>query len=331
MRAKKVVITEKGTIDSITVQEFDIPEVKENEVLIKVTYAGLGYGDIMARKLNIPGLPKVPFTPGSDVTGIVESVGTNVTNVKPGESVAALLMPDYGGQSEFVLTSSENIFKIPDNIPLDKAACLPINYLTAYGIYKNYLQNELNFKRVLYHGGSGGVGSAFIQIAVSKGMKVLTTASNKNHEFLTALGAEPIDYNSSDFSEYVKSRYSFVDAVIDPIAGDYTKRSLKILRDGGKYIGIGFQTIKNRYGMIRIMLSFLFRKMFTSKKEMYIYMLNSTVKSELNSNLNELFNMYKNGEIDPVISAVYTLDNVKSVHEKLESGDRKGKILIKLN
>lgn len=332
MKAKKVVITAKGGPEVIQVIEFDIAEPADNEVGIRVKYAGVAYGDLMVRKIAMPGLPRLPMTPGADITGIIDKIGKNITGFKPGDRVAVPLMSAFGGQAQYVCVDADQVLKVPETVPLDKAVCLIINYLTAYGMFTRYITQEKCDKPViLVHGGSGGVGSALIQIAVSQGIKVYSTASKTNLDMIQKMGAIGIDYQNTDFVDVIKNDGpGKVDGVFDPIGKDYLKRSLRALKKGGSYIGYGFQKDLNAGfpGVLKSMLRFFARKMITFNKKLFFHILNEVEPKDQLTNLETLFTLYTEGKIDPIISEVFAIDDAVKAHYNLEVGKRRGKILI---
>ena len=332
MKAKKVVITGKGGLGVIKIQEYTVVGPGDNEVQIKVAYAGLAYADLMLRKVSMPGLSKPPFTPGADAAGIVDRVGKNVKAVKPGDRVAALMMSDFGGQAQYVNVKADRVHVIPDDVPLEKALCLLINYLTAYRMFmQNVIPDGSGSRKILIHGGSGGVGSALVQIAKAFGNTVVSTASGKNLRFVREMGADVIDYGNEDFVSVIENKYKSVDYVFDPIGGSYLGRSLKILKKGGKYIGYGFQENINEgmTGILSSLLQFMVQKLINLNKKIRSFQLKDGNPKFYQADLQELFQLYVDKKIDPVISEIISLENASKAHEKLEAGDRNGKIIIK--
>lgn len=329
MNAKKVVITDLGGPEVIQIENFEVIDPENSEIRVKVDYAGLAYADLMLRKMNMPGLPEKPFTPGADISGTVDKVGSEVKNFKKGDRVVGLLMSDFGGQSQYININKTNLFKVPDDIPLDKAVCMMVNYLTAYQLLKkSNCLSSLN-SSVLIHGGNGGVGSALIQIAKSYGLKVIATSSNIKS--VSEMGAIGIDYTKDNFLDVISQRYEKVDYIFDPIGDDYLKKSVKILNRNGTYIGYGFQSALNKgmSGIMKSILRFSVKKLFSPGKRLISFQLKDKAQEEYAKDIDELFNLYRNGKIDPIISEIIDIDEARLAHEKLEKGDKKGKILIK--
>lgn len=334
MKAQRVIIQSKGSTENVCIEEYEIPEPAENEVLIKTEYAGLSYSDLMLRAGNIPGLPQLPASPGADCVGIVVKTGLDVQGIEKGTRVAAILMSNFGGQSQYICVKKDNLVSLPDDIPSDKALCMIINYMTAYMLIESFKKkNKEAQPRILIHGGSGGVGSALIQLAKADNMKVLTTASDRNISFLQNQGVETIDYTSQRFEDYIRTQYpGKIDAVFDPIAGNYIKRSAKVIKKGGQYIAYGFQSalLKGTWGLIATMLSFFSRKIISPNLRMKLEMLINYSTDQQKSMLQQVFSLYQQGKIDPLISDVYPIEQAVEAHRQLTEGNRRGKILLKM-
>ncbi len=332
MKAKKVLIVSESGPESIKIVEYDVEDPGENEIRIRVKYSGLAYADYMIRKVSMPGLPGLPFTPGADVSGYVDKIGSNVKGFREGDRVCALLMAKFGGQSQYVIADKDVVYKIPDDIPMDRAVCFLVNYLTAYQMLNmNGLLVHGEVKDILVHGGSGGVGSALIQLLLVYDHRVFSTASNHNLDMVNNLGAIGIDYRNHDFAEILKRNMIQADYVFDPVGGDYTGRSLKILKKGGTYIAYGFQKhiAGGIFGIIRSLAGFYVLKLMNRHKHLKIFQLNKQTKYGYDHDLDRIFELYREKKIDPVISEIVDIDDAARAHIHLEKGIRQGKILIK--
>ena len=217
--------------------EVAVPEVGPHDVLVKVASAGVNKLDDMIRLGEFKAMLKysMPVVVGSDLCGEIVSVGSAVTTFAVGDVVygkADILR--LGTYAEFVAIDEKDIALKPASLSIDEAASLPLVGLTAWqaivvrgGVKKGH--------KVLIHGGAGGVGSIAIQVAKHCGATVATTASARNAEFVSQLGADiVIDYKSQDFSEIL----SDYDLVLDTQGDETLIKSLKVLRPGGIVLGI---------------------------------------------------------------------------------------------
>ncbi|MGW5401705.1 NADP-dependent oxidoreductase [Streptomyces sp. NPDC003952] len=232
MRA--VVVSQWGGPEVLTETELDRPEPGLGEILVRVHAAGVNPVDWKTRASGalIPWGP-VPMV-GWDVSGTVEAVGPGVTLYRAGDEVYG--MPRFpeqaGGYAEYVTAPARHFARKPASLDHVQAAALPLAALTAWQALVDAAGVSAG-QRVLVHAAAGGVGHLAVQIAKARGAYVIGTASAAKHGLLRELGAdEVIDYRTTDFEEVV----SGVDIVVDAVGGEYTARSLKVLKPGGHLI-----------------------------------------------------------------------------------------------
>ncbi|SDD59417.1 NADP-dependent oxidoreductase [Glycomyces harbinensis] len=213
------------------------PRVGERDVLVRVQAAGLNQLDEKIRagefKQILPYRP--PFTLGHDVAGTVVEVGTGVRGFKPGDEVYARPRDRrIGTFAERIAVDEDDLALKPASIGMTAAGSLPLVALTAWQALVEKGNVEAG-QQVLVHAGAGGVGSIAIQLAKHLGAAVATTASAANADFVRGLGADVvIDYRSQDFEKLL----SGYDLVLDSLGGENLEKSLRVLRPGGKAIGI---------------------------------------------------------------------------------------------
>src|SRR5207247_5005677 len=193
----------------------------------------------MAREGIHPETPRVPFTPGWDLVGVVDRLGDSVAGIRPGQAVAAL--PISGAYAEFVCLPQRELVPVPAGLDAGEAVSLILNYITAYQMMHRSAKVKPG-QRVLIHGASGGVGTALLQLGRLAGVEMYGTCSAQAAEVLKELGAIPIDYRNSDFVQEIhRLTGDGVDAVFDGIGGDNLWRSREALREGGRVVVYGFQ------------------------------------------------------------------------------------------
>jgi NADPH:quinone reductase-like Zn-dependent oxidoreductase len=220
-------------------QESDVPEptVGERDVLVQVQAAGLNVLDEKIRSGEFKQiLPyALPLIPGNDVAGTVIRVGSKVRAFKAGDEVYA--RPDQdriGTFAERIAVAEADLALKPESITMEEAGSLPLVALTAWQALVER-GNVRPGQKVLIHAGAGGVGSIAVQLAKHLGATVATTASAGNLDFVRELGADiAIDYRSQDFEQLL----SGYDLVLDSLGGVTLQKSLRVLRPGGKAIGI---------------------------------------------------------------------------------------------
>jgi myxalamid-type polyketide synthase MxaB len=239
--AYRLITSEPGTLDNLTLASISRPEIKPDEVEISVQAAGLNYKDVL-KSLGM--LEQIPLESsdtdllfGLECAGIIESVGSNVSNVNVGDKVIALHAPGCFGS--FVTVKADRMILKPDHLSFVESATLPIVFLTAwYSLIK--LAKIKKGDRVLIHGAAGGVGQAAIQIIKFKQAKAYVTASEKKFDYLHSLGVEKVmNSRTFDFADDIKNDPGEVDIVLNSLNGDYIPKSMDLLSTGGTFVEIG--------------------------------------------------------------------------------------------
>lgn len=231
---KPVRAHEAGGVDALKYEDAPRPTPKDGEILIRVFAAGVNPVDAGLRAGRF-GRVTYPFTPGSDVSGVVESVGANVTTFKPGDAVYAFLsLSTGGGYAEYAVVSEKQAAPKPPSISHEEAAAMPLAASTAWQALVDIAGLEKG-QTVLIHGGSGGVGAFAVQIAKARGATVIATASTANQAFLKELGADiAVDYTTQKFEDFAKD----VDVVLDTVGGETQRRSIGVVKKGGILVSI---------------------------------------------------------------------------------------------
>ncbi|KNH21879.1 alcohol dehydrogenase [Arthrobacter sp. ZBG10] len=247
---KAITYSTYGNPDVLEYGEQPLPKVGPGMVLVKVKAASVNPVDwkIMSGGLDAVMDLQFPAIPGWDVAGVVESVGIDSRQFQPGEEVIAYGRKDYvhgGSFAEYIALPERVLARKPETLNWNESAGLPLAGLTAYQVL-----NRLGLKAgetVLIHGGSGGVGSLGIQIAAALGAKVIATASEKNHDFLRDLGAEPVAYGDGLADRVRALRPDGVDVVADFVGGNL-EATLAVLADGGRHASIADSDVEQHGG-----------------------------------------------------------------------------------
>jgi NADPH:quinone reductase-like Zn-dependent oxidoreductase len=229
---KAVRIHAYGGPETLVYEEADCPTPGLGQVLIRVYATGVNPIDWKIREGWFKGIfdYSLPLILGTDMAGVVESVGEGVTTLKSGQTVYGVVdMTLSGSYAEYALGRAEAIAPKPETISYLEAATIPIVSMTAWqGLFE---VGELSAgQSVLIHAAAGGVGSFAVQFAKLHGLRVISTASTQNLTYVYELGAdEVIDYHTTDFEQRVHD----VDMVFDTLGGEIQTRSLKVLKPGG--------------------------------------------------------------------------------------------------
>ena len=338
-RHRRVVVTRHGGPDVLSVVESETPDPASGEVRIRVEATGLAFADILMREGLYPGTPKVPFAPGYDVVGTVDALGDGVTDWQPGERVAALTV--FGGYTDYLNWPADDLVRVPDELGSDAAASLVLNYTTAYQMLHR-VADVPSGGRILIHGAAGGVGTAMLQLARLDGITAYGTASKPKHDLIRELGATPIDYRNEDFVERVGelTNAEGIDAVFDPIGGANWRRSYRTLKRGGYLVTYGASAMLEASGLQRrlaalssfVQLGLL--KLIPDGRRAGFYNIVSLKKKRpdwFRADLERLFQMCADDEIQPVIGERLPLEEAARAHRLLENAEVRGKIVLTSN
>ena len=326
MTSMKVIeIVEPGGPSVLKSSVRNIPKPKRNEVLIKISYAGINRPDVLQRSGSYLPPPGASDLPGLEASGIIFAIGKNVTNWDVGDEVCALL--PGGGYAEYAVTQAGHCLPVPTGMSLKQAAALPE---TLFTVWSNVFQrgglkpNE----KFLVHGGSSGIGTMAIQLANLFGSEVYATAGNEAKcsacEELGAIRA--INYNKEDFLEVIKS-IGGVHLILDMVGGAYIEKNIKALVDDGRLVQIAFlKGAKVELNFAQIMTRRLTVTGSTLRPQSDLS--KSQIASEL---LEKIWPLLSTGRINPVINSVFDLNDVSSAHLLMESSKHIGKIVLKVD
>ncbi len=221
--------------------EIAVPLPGPTQILIKVRAAALNFFDILQVQGKYQVKPPFPFTPGAEVSGIVEAVGADVTGFAPGDS--ALAMVSQGGFAEYALSDPHRTFRVPGGMDFPAAAAFPIVYQTSYFALVTRGQLESG-EWLLVHAGASGVGMSAIQIGKALGAQVIATAgSEEKLAFAREQGADhAVSYSEPGWVDAVKTITNGrgVDVIYDPVGGDIFDLSSKCIAPEGRHLVIGF-------------------------------------------------------------------------------------------
>src|SRR5438093_2557235 len=191
----------------------------------------------MMREGIHPETPRLPFTPGWDLIGMADRLGSGVSGIERGQLVAAL--PISGAYAEFVCLPQRELVPVPSGLDAAEAVSLILNYVTAYQMLHRSAQVRAG-QRVLIHGATGGVGTALLQLGHLAGLEMYGTCSSRGAQTVSDLGGIPIDYQHLDFvTEIRRFTREGVDVVFDGIGGPHIWRSRQALRPGGRVVAYG--------------------------------------------------------------------------------------------
>ncbi|HWO01658.1 MAG TPA: NADPH:quinone oxidoreductase family protein [Blastocatellia bacterium] len=311
--------------DGLVIDEIPSPEPGENQVLVKVHSAALNFPDILLIAGKYQFKPQLPFTPGLEVAGTVEKVGSAVDWLKPGQRVLAQM--SVGGFAEYAVADVGAVRAIPDSMTDDEAASFALVYQTSYfGLA--YRARMRQGETVLVHSAAGGVGLSAVQIARALGAgKVIGTAgSDDKLQVIRDSGADvALNYQTEDFVEVVKRETGGrgADIIYDPVGGEVGERSTKCIAFEGRLLVVGFTS-----GRFPVYASnhILIKNYSVVGLHWGAYRQHDPQKIE--QAWKELFALYEAGKLKPVIGARYPMERVADAMKHLASRRAVGKIVV---
>jgi NADPH:quinone reductase-like Zn-dependent oxidoreductase len=326
MKYKSVVITKKGPPEVLKIIEDNLREPQSGETRIKILATGVGRTDIIMRYGYYPFAPRIPFAPGYEIIGVVDAIGKGVSHAAVGDRVAALTV--YGGYAEYIFLNEEHLVQVPTTLDPADAVSLILNYVTAYQMLHRFAKVKSG-DNVLITGANGGVGTALLQLSKLANLRMYGTASQHQHDFLTELGAIPIDYHTQDFVDVIrKAEPNGVDFVFEGIGGNYIQRGFAVLRRGGKLVEYG------NSGFISLLLGLAKLQVLNwlpNGKSGQFYGITGIYRKDKQpfmEDLPVLFKLLEEGKLKPVIAKRFPILEAAKANGLLESGKVKGKIVL---
>jgi NADPH2:quinone reductase len=299
--------------------------------------------DLMMREGIHPETPRVPFTPGWDLVGVVDRLGEGVSGIEPGQAVAAL--PIFGAYAEFVCLPQRELVPVPPGLDAAEAVSLILNYITAYQMLHRSAKVRAG-QRVLIHGAAGGVGSALLQLGRLAGLEMYGTCSSRTASAVTGLGGIPIDYQRQDFVKEIRRLTGEgVDVVFDSIGGSHIWRSRAALRRGGRVVAYGLTGSlqggrlasgrsggRHRFREIWIFAVYIAASWIAPGRRRVVPYSIQTLKrlkpEMFREDLIALFDLLRQRKIKPLIARRFPLAEARQAHELLGKGGVTGKIVL---
>ncbi len=310
--------------EGMTLADVDLPEPGAREIRIRNRAAALNFFDILLVQGKYQARPPFPFTPGSEVAGIVDRVGTDVRHFAPGDHVQAMV--SMCGYAEYSLAHVQRTFHIPDSMSFSEGAAMPVIYQTSYLALKDRGRLQSG-EWLLVHAAAGGVGSSAVQIGKATGARVIATVgSDEKLEFCLAQGADfALNYSDEKWTDEVKriTDGHGADVIYDPVGSDIFDQSTRCIANEGRLIVIGFAggripTIAaNRILLKNISIVGCYWGGYVERHTEY------AARAQA-----ELIRMYEAGQIKPVVSREYPLAEAPAAMRALAERKITGKVVL---
>ena len=325
MDMKVVEIASPGGPEQLRLAVRPVPQPGAGEVLIHVAAAGVNRPDVVQRQGHYPAPPGASDLPGMEVAGTIAALGPEVSGLRLGEQVTALLAG--GGYAEYAVAAAPLCLPIPQGLSLVEAAALPETYFT---VWTNVFERggAKPGDTVLIHGGTSGIGTTAIQLATVLGAKVFATAGTpEKARFCEKLGAvRGIDYRNEDFVEVTRQATEGrgLDVILDMVAGSYVQRNIEAAAVEGRIVVIAVQggakaDIKvNMLMMKRLTLTGSTLRPRTVAQK-------GAIAAAVHKNV---WPLLSSGRVKPIIHATFPLADAAEAHRLMESSSHVGKIVL---
>ena len=328
---KAFLCKEFGPVDSHTVEEIEDPAAGPGQVVVDIKATGISFPDVLIVQGLYQFKPPFPFSPGSEISGVVSSVGEGVTMHKVGDRVMGSI--GSGGLREKGVYLEQQLMPLPESMDFNTAAGFPLNYGTTYHAFKQ--RGELKEgQSVLVLGAGGGLGITAIHIAKAMGARVIAAASSQEKiDLCIKEGADEGIIYERDMDRDLQKKFSDeikeltgggVDMIYDLVGGDYAEPALRAIARHGKYLVIGFTA-----GIPKMPLN------LTLLKECQIVgvfwgQFAAIDHAENAQNFKELFELHAEGRIKPFVTETYSLEESAKAIKTLEDRKVLGKVVVNM-
>ena len=323
---KAIVCKSYGPPENLVLEDIDDPIASENEAIVKVYSASLNFPDGLQIQGKYQFQPPMPFTPGSEVGGIITSVGAGLQGFSVGDRVMAT--PGIGGLAEQVAVKADGLRKIPDSMDFKTAAGFAMIYTTSYYALKQRAQLKPD-ETLLVLGASGGVGLAAVELGKVMGARVIAAASSDEKlEFVNRLHPDALlNYSDGEFKERVKdlTKGRGADVIYDPVGGDLFDQSCRCINWNGRLLVIGFAS--GRIPEYKANLALL---KGASMVGVFLGRFRKEEPEEYENNFAELLQMYDEGKLKPIVTESFAMSDFVDAFNVFTERKVMGKVTLEI-
>jgi NADPH2:quinone reductase len=324
---KAIVCKTYGPPENLVLEEIDDPVAAENEAVVQIYSASLNFPDGLQIQGKYQFQPPMPFTPGSEVGGVITSVGAGIQGFAVGDRVMAT--PGIGGLAEQVAVKADGLRKIPDSMDFKTAAGFAMIYTTSYYALKQRAQLQTG-ETLLVLGASGGVGLAAVELGKLMGAKVIAAASSDEKlDFVNRLNPDALlNYGDGELKERVKELTggTGADVIYDPVGGDLFDQSCRCINWNGRLLVVGFAS--GRIPEYKANLALL---KGSSMVGVFLGRFRKEEPAEYEKNFAELLDMYDAGKLKPIVTESFTMTDFVDAFNVFTERKVMGKVTLEIN
>ena len=326
MRA--VVCSERGPASKLKVTDFPDPQPGPDDAVIDVVAAGCNFPDALIIEGKYQIKPELPFVPGAEAAGVVSAMGENVTGLKLGQRVIVLGGTQYGAFAEKLAAPARTLLPMPDEMDYLTGAGFGLTYGTSYYALKQRAELKAG-ETLLVLGAAGGVGLAAVELGCAMGARVIAAASSaKKLDAAVAAGAtDTVNYSTELLKNRVKeiTAGEGVDVVYDPVGGELSEQALRATGWNGRLLVVGFAA--GPIPKIPLNLPLLKNNAIVG---VYWGAWVSREPAASQENYRELFDLYREGKIKPLVSQVFDLDDFADAFNTIAERRAIGKVVLRV-
>ena len=323
---KAIICKTLGPPEKLVLEETADPVAGKLEAVIDVYAASLNFPDGLQIQGKYQFQPELPFSPGSEVGGVISAMGADLEGFAVGDRVMAF--PGLGGLAEKVVAKADTMRKIPDSMDFKTAASFAMVYTTSYYALKQRANLKAG-ETLLVLGASGGVGLAAVELGKLMGARVIAAASsNEKLEFVNQLGPdELLNYGDGDLKERVKAltNGNGADVIYDPVGGDLFDQSCRCINWNGRLLVIGFTS--GRIPEYKANLALL---KGSSMVGVFLGRFRKDEPAEYDLNFQELLDMYDDGKLHPLITESFAMENYVDAFNVFTERKVMGKVTLEI-
>jgi NADPH2:quinone reductase len=323
---KAILCKSHGPAENLSLEEIDNLAPGADEAIVEVYSAALNFPDGLQIQGKYQFQPDMPFTPGSEVGGVITAVGAELTGFAVGDRVMAT--PGIGGLAEQVRVKAEGLRKIPDSMDFKSAASFAMVYTTSYHALKQRANLQPG-ETLLVLGASGGVGLAAVELGKLMGARVIAAASSDEKlEFVKAAGPdELLNYGDGELKEKVNALTGGrgADVIYDPVGGDLFDQSCRCINWIGRLLVVGFAS--GRIPEYKANLALL---KGSSMVGVFLGRFRKEEPAEYEKNFAELFSLYEQGKLKPIVTESFAFDDYVAAFNVFTQRKVMGKVTLEI-
>jgi len=324
---KAIVCKTYGPPENLVLEEIDDPVAAENEAVVQIYSASLNFPDGLQIQGKYQFQPPMPFTPGSEVGGVITSVGEGIQGFALGDRVMAT--PGIGGLAEQVAVKADGLRKIPDSMDFKTAAGFAMIYTTSYYALKQRAQLQAG-ETLLVLGASGGVGLAAVELGKLMGAKVIAAASSDEKlDFVNRMNPDALlNYGDGELKERLKELTggTGADVIYDPVGGDLFDQSCRCINWNGRLLVVGFAS--GRIPEYKANLALL---KGSSMVGVFLGRFRKEEPAEYEKNFAELLDMYDAGKLKPIVTESFAMTDFVDAFNVFTERKVMGKVTLEIN